>query len=149
MKNRKRQITLILGFVSCVLCPVSDTWAEDKEWIGIGDGVSWEDSTNWSPAGKPSLADKVTIDSNDAQVVVAETFKAKFLIIGGRETSSFFVQEFVSGDITPTEKTDDALYIHKGGSVKLTGPGTITLNGTFRNTEKALETEPAFMFTVE
>jgi len=129
--------------------PLTSSLAEDTKWSGEGDAVSWEDGANWTPAGEPAAGDDATIDSQGADVVVSGTFAVKSLQVGGKKTSAFKTEDFVNGDIAPPEETDDALHIRKGGSVTLTGEGVLTLKGTLRNTEKKLEEEPAFMFSVE
>ena len=42
-----------------------------KTWSGLGDGTSWNDAANWSPAGVPTGANDVTIGANTINVNVA------------------------------------------------------------------------------
>jgi hypothetical protein len=45
----------------------SEAMAVTKAWVGSGgggDGVSWSDANNWSPAGAPAAADDVVLDNS-------------------------------------------------------------------------------------
>lgn len=124
-------------------------YAADKTWLGSGDGSTWADEENWSPAGIPSLYDDVTIDIKDASAAVDRTFEAKSLTVGGASASTFTSNDFIYGMISPSSTSDEALYIRKDGAVTLKGEGTITLKGKFKNTQEALVGEESFMFTLE
>ncbi len=149
-ERRPRSLNLTEGaLLLCFLVFSVTAFAEEKLWTGDGDTVSWEDDSNWDPSGKPGAQDDVIIDVKNAQVVSSETFQAQSLIVGGRKNPLYKTQDFISGEIDPEDVTKDAVHIRKGGQVVSTGEGVITLKGTFRNTEKPLDTEPAFMFSVE
>jgi len=124
-------------------------YAGDKQWSSGGDGSSWADASNWFPDAIPTASDNVSIDTEDADVTASETFSAQSLTIGGREESAFTTADFVYGKIAPDDSTQEALYIRKDGAVTLAGPGTITLEGAFKNSQEALSSEPAFMFGIE
>ena len=143
----KRPISLI--FISVIILSlffVGSTSADEKQWGGGGDGVSWEDLDNWSPAAIPALSDAVTISAANAEVVASETFSAKSITVGGRGAANFTSSDFVYGTITPLENTDNALFIRKDGLVTMKGTGDITLKGALKNSEETLVNEPSFMF---
>ncbi len=149
--HRPSSIIHRLMFVLCFILffiPVAAMAAADKTWIGAGDNVSWEDKNNWLPKGEPIITESVVVDKKDSTVVISQTFKALSLLVGGRN-ASLRVQDFVSGEINPQDKTAKALYIKKGGLVTLISDGQITLKGSFLNTEETSTSEPAFMFSVE
>ncbi len=145
----KKNTTLVYILTILTMLISVNSFAEDKDWVGDGDGVSWEDSDNWSPSGKPGVADAVTVNDQNAEVSIAQTFSFQSLNVGGGETSQVRVEDFISGSADPIDATNDAIHVRKDGVLVLTGEGVITLKGIFRNTETQLETEPAFMFTLE
>ncbi|MFA6455220.1 MAG: hypothetical protein WCW40_00250, partial [Bacteroidota bacterium] len=42
-----------------------------KSWSGLGDGISWNDPANWSPAGVPTGSNDVTIGANTINVNIS------------------------------------------------------------------------------
>ncbi len=139
------KICIFLVFIFILFLTLNAN-ADEKQWGGGGDGVSWEDLDNWSPAAIPTLSDAVTISAANADVVASETFSAKSITVGGRGVANFTSIDFVYGTITPAENTDNALFIRKDGTVTMKGTGDITLKGAFKNSEETLTNEPAFMF---
>ncbi len=135
---------MIIAALSTVASPEAS--AVDKNWVGSGDASTWADAKNWLPNITPSSADNVTIDLKDSNVTAAKTFEAKSLYIGGASNSTFSTNNFIYGNLTPDSSSDYALYIRKGGLVILNGQGTITLKGTFINTEETLSGQESFMF---
>lgn len=124
-------------------------FAEEKQWSGAGGSTTWEDASNWFPAALPALTDDVVINLEDAEVAASEKFFARTLSIGGREASAFTANDFVDAVIAPESNTDNALHIRKDGLVVLKGAGSIVVKGSFKNSEEALPSEPAFMFGIE
>lgn len=124
-------------------------YAEEKQWSGAGDGISWEDALNWNPASVPVSSDDPVIDAQGANTTASKTFSARTLKVGGRKESNFTTYDFIYGTIAPAKETETALYIRKDGLVTLKGPGDITLKGSFKNSEESLPDEPGFMFAAE
>ena len=145
-----KKIALVLFFIcglavgNCLL-----SWAEEKQWSGAGDGASWQDSSNWFPATVPAAGDEVNIDAAGARVSAAKTFYSKSVTVGGRQESSFTIENFIYGTIIPARVTDNALYIRKDGTVIVTGAASVTLKGILKNSDDSLVEEPAFMFGAE
>ena len=121
-------------------------YAVDKNWVGAGDVKTWEDGKNWNPASAPTSADDVTISLKDAYATATRTFEAKSVTVGGAANSIFGTNDFIYGTISTDSPSDIALYIKKGGTVILTGQGTITLKGSFKNSEETVSGEESFMF---
>jgi len=128
---------------------VVPTEAAEKNWAGGGDSSTWPDDDNWSPAAEPTTADDVLIDVENATVTCDETFKAKSIIVGGRETSNITTNNFIFGTVSPDETSDVAMMTRSGGTITLTGAGTITLTGRYKDSEESLDPEPSFMFWLE
>ena len=130
--------------------PLSSLYAAEKNWIGSGDGINWNDDSNWFPVMEPALADEVTVNVLDAPVVVREEFNAKSLSIGGNITSSVSVEENISGTIAPATASDVAVLDGVGGKFILKGAaGTVTLRGKYKDSETPLSDEPALVFYFE
>lgn len=145
--KRKIEPSLFLLFFLLLLTPV---YAADKSWNNAGDGTSWTDGKNWNPEGIPSIADNVTIDYKNAPVTCSKTFEAKSITVGGTTSSTLTKNDFISGTISPSSTSDNALHIRKNGLVTLKGIGTVTLKGKFKSTsEEGTPGEESFMFTVE
>lgn len=144
-----RNICKTVIIICIVLMFASSAYAEDKTWSGSGDGTSWTDADNWFPENEPTLSSDVAIDSEDASVVCDETFNAKSVSIGGRNTSQLTAQNFIYGTIEPASTSDNAILNQSGGTFKLQGSGVMTLRGTYTDTEGTLVSEPSFMFWVE
>jgi hypothetical protein len=144
---------LLLIFILCICglgtvdCRLSS--ADDKQWSGKGDAVSWEDGSNWAPSITPTSSDDIIIDDEGANVAIFKTFNAQSVTVGGRKTSALTNEHFVYGTIKPGKNTDNALHIRKHGSVTMQGVGAITLKGAFKNSEESPPDEPAFMFGAE
>lgn len=149
---KKKRILWLLAFIFVIISVflIYSVEAADKEWISAGDGASWADGKNWRPEGIPNTADNVTVDFKDASVICDRTFGAKTLTVGGTTSSAMTKNNFVSGTISPSSASDDALHIRKNGLVTLKGLGTITLKGKFKSTsEEGSPGEESFMFTLE
>ncbi|MFH1504686.1 MAG: hypothetical protein ABIH08_04805 [Candidatus Omnitrophota bacterium] len=123
--------------------------AEDKSWSGSGDGVNWADDDNWFIDVEPTNADDVSIDLNGASVTCTETFSAKSITLGGRETSDLISNNFVFGTVSPDSTSDIAILNRSGGVFTLKGSGVVTLQGSYKDSEESLTSEPSFMFWVQ
>lgn len=153
MNMDKKKTYRVLTFILFLVFLCAAAYAGEKQWSGKGDGASWEDTSNWYPEGIPAASDDISIDAtgvaSGADVLASRTFSVKSLTVGGKKESVFTSADFVYGTISPAQKTDDAIYIRKEGSVTLKGVGEITLKGSFKNSEESLASEPAFMFQLE
>lgn len=143
----------LLIFIFCILLfqglGSKAVLAEEKIWSQGGDEVSFEDGANWTPAGKPSIDDDAVITKTGSDVDISKTFDLKSISIGGKGQAILKTEDFISGEITPDENTDNALYIKKDAEVTLEGAGQIKLKGTFKNSEETLVSTPGFMFSAE
>ena len=135
-------ICIIFVFVSTAI-------AAEKNWAAAGDGSTWSDDDNWSPAAAPTTADDVLIDTEGAAVTCAETFKAKSVIVGGRETSSLTSNNFIFGTVAPDSSSDVSMMTRSGGTITLKGAGTVTVQGQYKDSEETLVPEPSFMFWIK
>lgn len=124
-------------------------YAEEKIWSGAGDGWSWSDDDNWSPTVVPTEADGVLIDVEDASLICTETFKAKSITIGGRQTSKLTSNNFIFGLISPASGSAIAILNRRGGTLTLKGAGILTLRGQYKDSEEALAVSPSFMFWIK
>jgi hypothetical protein len=138
----------LLVFISVPLL-VSSVEAADKNWSGGGDGSSWSDKDNWYPASKPKFSDDVTIDAEDASVVCNQTFKAKSIAVGGRETSTLSSENYIYGTVTPDTTSETAILNRSQGTITLKGAGVLTLKGRYKDSEESLTPEPSFLFWIE
>lgn len=127
----------------------SIVYAAEKTWSGSGDGTSWTDADNWYAEGIPALSDDVAIDAEDASVTCGATFKAKSITMGGRETSTLTVADFIYGTVTPSSTSDTAILNRSGGTIILNKVGTLTLHGGYQDSEGTLTSEPSFLFWLE
>ena len=123
--------------------------AAEKNWSGGGDGSTWVDDDNWSGAVAPSASDDVLIDVENVSVICNETFKAKSIIVGGRETSRLTTNDFIFGEVKPASTSGVAMMTRSGGTVTLSGAGILTLGGKYQDSEETLDPEPSFMFWVK
>jgi len=139
----------VFSVVLSVLMFATATYAEDKAWTGAGDGSSWSDLDNWQPAAVPTSDDDVTIDAEEASIVCTQTFEAKSVTVGGKQTASLVSNSFVFGTIAPDSVSDPAIVNRKGGKIILKGPGTLTLQGQYKGSKETLVTEPSFIFWLE
>ena len=138
-------LTPVFNAVDCRL-----SYAGEKNWSGGGDGSLWADEDNWSPGTEPSAADTVTISAEDASVLCDRTFEANDLILGGRETVTLTVDEYIYGEIEPSAATEVAVLNRSGGNFVLKGSsGTVTRKGTYKDSETTTAEEPSFIFWVE
>ena len=143
-----RYIKIIVIF-ACILLLSFSANAADKTWSGGGDASSYSDDSNWSPASTPTTASDVTIDSENASVTASQTYNAKSLTIGGRNTSTLTSSNFVFGNISPGSTSDTAISIRSGGKFKLQGAGVVTAQGKYLDTEGTLISEKGFMLWVK
>ena len=146
---RPSSFSAILIFVMVVgFC--APAFAEDKSWNAEGDGVDWFDPANWLSIGKPQSTDNAKVDLKDASVDVGQAFEAKSLTIGGKKTSTVNVSNFVSGTLEPDGVEDEALIVRKDGKIIIKGStGTITMKGTYKDSEEVIPEEPGFMVYVK
>lgn len=146
-KYQRLSVSIVIICITFIFA--STGYAAEKNWSGAGDGSSWSDDDNWSPASCPTTTDDVSIDVEGAKVVAPETFKAKSITIGGRETSSLTSNNFVFGKVSPDSGSDTAILNRKGGTFTLKGAGTVTVQGQYKDSEESLVAEPSFMFWLE
>ena len=140
---------LLMLFITLYTLHFTQAYAEEKNWCATGDGSTWSDDDNWSPAAAPTSSDDVLIDVSDASVECAETFAAKSITIGGRESTTLASNNFVFGTISPDSGSDIGILTRSGGTFTLTGAGTITVQGQYKDSEETLTPEPSFMFWLE
>jgi hypothetical protein len=124
----------------------TQSYAEEKNWSGAGDGVSWSDENNWYPKPAPASSDDVLIDSEDASVACSQTFKAKSITVAGRQGSTLTSENFIVGTISPASGSDVAIQNRKDGKIILKGEGAVTVQGQYKDSEEPLVAEPSFMF---
>ena len=151
MSDRKmnKQLLVFLSVVLSVLLGSSGVYAAEKNWSGAGDGSSWSDDDNWSPASAPTSADEALIDMDGASVVCTETFNAKSVTIGGNETITLTSNNFIFGTISPGSGSLVAILNRSGGTYTLKGAGIVTVKGQYKDSEESLVAEPSFMFWIE
>ncbi len=151
-KSRRQRLSGLLLVLSFVLCHLSlldpAAFADEKRWTGRGDQASWDDDANWAPAESPTAGDDVTVDRREAAVSIQRSFGAKSVTVGGNEHSAITVNDFINGTVEPDHNTNDAVVNRRDGSIKLIGPGTVKLRGTYRDSEESLAPEPSFMITI-
>ncbi|HEX9779978.1 MAG TPA: hypothetical protein VGB20_02045 [bacterium] len=123
--------------------------ASEKVFSGTGDGTTWHDPQNWFMAGVPGGIDSVMLDKAGIDVMTSADFSAASITVGGKAVSSFTMEMFVYGTITPPQNTDPAIKIRKDGTVVLRGAGTIVLHGSLMNTEEVIPTEPSVLILLE
>ena len=124
--------------------------AAEKNWLGDGDGLGWQDDTNWFPVMAPTPADDVIVNALDAPVLIHQEFTAKSLSIGGNVTSSVTIDPFVSGTIAPASASEIAVLNGvKGKMILGGGAGVVTLRGVYKDSETPLSDEPALVFYFE
>jgi len=144
---------IILFTIFFTLCTLHFrlVYAADKTWGGGGDGTNWSDQDNWYPAGVPTLSDDVLIDMENGSITADQTFTAKVLTVGGRESTIVTTGNFVFGEIKPDAVTDSAIINRLGGKIISSGSGVITLKGKYESTRDTAESasEPSFMFWIE
>lgn len=146
---RRIIFSLILYFLIAAGIGEISAYPEEKNWTGFGDTSQWYEAQNWSPGSVPGSTSQVKIDSEDIDVTITQTFEAKSITLGGRYSSSLTSQDFVYGTIAPDNSSDSAILVRKGGHVILKGPGVITLEGSYTDSEEELESQPSFLFWVE
>lgn len=73
---------LLLVIVLFSLDAVS--WAQQVEWTGGGDGLSWNDADNWSGLVVPGATDDVIITSDTVQIANAAALASSIFINEGR-----------------------------------------------------------------
>lgn len=130
---------VFLGLIS------SYSYAAVKVFSAGGDATSWDDADNWFETGVPAKTDEVYVDLSGATAIATKDFTAQSITVGGKATSQFTANNFVFGLVTPSSVTDPALLLRKGGTIELKGAGTITVKGSFKNTEESLTPEPSVM----
>lgn len=139
----------LLGLLFLLLAAPS--YAATKIFSGGGtDATLWHDDSNWFATGIPAATDAVTVDKADASVTVKKEFAAQSVTVGGKATSTWAVDPFVYGTITPASTSDPAILIRKNGTVVLKGAGgTVVAKGLFKNTEETLPAQPSVMVVIQ
>ncbi len=140
----RRAAALVLPVV--LLLSAAGAYAEEKQWSGKYDGVTWENDFNWSPPSAPSASDDARVDTDGADAAVRESFNLKSLTVGGHTAAMVTVWNLADGTLRPENSAVPALYIRKGGSVVLRGTRVITLAGSLKSSEETLPAEPGFTF---
>ena len=135
--------------VACAATAAISASAEQKVFSGAGDGVSWDDPTNWFSNGVPAITDGVAINKDSIEAVASEDFLAQSITIGGSAVSSLTVEPMIYGTVTPTTTSDTAVYIRKDGTVVLSGAGVIVMRGSFKNSEEEIATESSTIILLE
>ncbi|MFC1699607.1 hypothetical protein ACFL1I_06610 [Candidatus Omnitrophota bacterium] len=148
-RNRFWVITFVALFFALCALHLTQCYAEQKVWSGDGDGSSWSDDDNWSPAVEPSAADEALIDAAGAAVSFEQTFSAKSITVGGREDTTLTIGNFIFGTLAPDSSSDPALVNRSGGTITLQGAGVIALQGKYEASKESLTDEPSFMFWLE
>ncbi|MFC1632242.1 hypothetical protein ACFL2I_06785 [Candidatus Omnitrophota bacterium] len=148
-RSRYYMMTLVILFLALCGLHFTQCYAEQKVWSGDGDGSSWSDDDNWSPAVEPASADEALIDAAGAAVSFEQTFSAKSITVGGREDTTLTIGNFIFGTIAPDSSSDPALVNRSGGTITLQGAGVITLQGKYEGSKEGLTDEPSFMFWLE
>ncbi|UCD14881.1 MAG: hypothetical protein JSV34_03925 [Candidatus Omnitrophota bacterium] len=152
MRRKVKRILFLCGIFSILVgvSMLAGAGAADKNWTGGGDDQSWSDEDNWVPKVVPADSDDVAIDLEDASVECSATFEAQSITVGGSQTATLTVNNFVYGTVSPESSSDVALLNSKDGKVVLKGAaGTVTLSGRYKNSEEAVASEVNFMFWVE
>src|SRR3989338_7090325 len=143
-ETRMRLKTGLVIFSLAVLFFSSNSFAEEKKWRGFGDGVDWNDPTNWEPEGVPTTSDEVIINKKDAPVSIKETFYAQYVEIGRNRTATLSNDEFVTGVIAPTTNTEIATFNRRYGTLKLKGSGgRLRLRGRYVDSETPAADQPS------
>ena len=127
----------------------SPAFAADKTWTGSADSTDWFGDENWYPSPAPAPIDNVTINTKDANVRASETFNAKSLTLGGNEETYLTTENFISGKIEPSSSSDVAILNRKDGHLILKGAGTLTVKGTYKDSEENLAAQPSLVFSVQ
>lgn len=156
-RKRRPPVTCCLSPVTGVafllvvsVCLPSPAWGATKVFSGGGNGTTWHDANNWFPAVVPTTGDAVTVDATNLAVSVQQNFVAQSITVGGKATSSLTVDAFVYGTVTPSTTSDPAIVLRKGGTVTLKGAGgTMTVKGSFKNSEESLPAEPSVMILLQ
>ena len=129
---------------------VSKAFCEDKSWNAGGDKTDWADKDNWLPKASPTASDDTLIDMLDASADISDTFAAKSLTLGGKKASLLTVDNFVTGELVPSNTTDLAFHNRRDGLLTLKGSaGKVTLKGTYKSSRETVPDEPSFMFYVQ
>lgn len=139
--------SIIIVCFACIL--ISPVEAAEKTWVGSGDAATWADDDNWYESGAPSLSDDVVIDVEDATVNCSQTFYANSITLGGREGATLISNNYIYGTVQPGSTSDEAVHIRSGGTLILTGSGTLTVKGQYKDSEELSADEPSFMFWLE
>ena len=143
-------ICLILtAFLYFALIAAVPALAGEKAWSGEGDGITWADDENWSTESAPAVTDDASIDVEDSAVVCDQTFNARSITVGERNSSTLTIQNFVYGTIEPALSSDNAIVNAQNGKITLSGTGTVTVTGQYKDSEETTVSEPSFIFWVE
>ena len=145
----KRITMLFIFFFALYVLHFTLINAADKEWSGSGDGSTWSDDDNWSPAVAPASIDNATIDIEGASITCTATFNAESITVGGRENVTLTSNNFIFGTVSPDSSSDTAVFVRNGGKLVLKNSGVLTLKGQYKDSEESLTPEPSFMFWIE
>ncbi len=146
----KKTLLMILGLILAGAF-FSQAIAADKAWNAAGDATSWSDATNWSPSSVPTSTDDVTVNFKNAAATISVTggFNAKSLTIGGTETSSVTVQDFISGTVSPAAASSMAVDNRVKGTFRLKGGGTVTVKGQYKSSKGTQPSQPSLVFYIQ
>ncbi len=145
----KRFVFACIFMVCIFLTGISAVKAEDRVFNAEGDGTSWSDDNNWSPAIAPTIADDVLINMENGSVVCTQTFKARSVTIGGSWDSILTSDNFIFGAISPDSTSDIAVHNRKGGIFRLISVGTVILRGQYKDSQESPVAQPSFIFSTE
>ncbi len=139
---------IILFLLLLIGVSINFSYGQSKTWTGFADDFFWHQAENWSPSSVPALTNEVTIDSG-VDVKIDQTFEVGSITLGGSSRSSLISQNFIYGTISPASSSDSAVLVRKEGHLILKGPGVITLEGSYFDSEEELDSQPSFLFWVE
>ena len=78
-----------------------------------------------------------------------QTFNARSITVGERNSSTLTIQNFVYGTIEPALSSDNAIVNAQNGKITLSGTGTVTVTGQYKDSGETTVSEPSFIFWVE
>ncbi len=146
MKSRFRFSPFVVVLV--VLGTITSANAQSITWAGSGDGTSWSDPLNWSPARVPDAADDVAITAGGTySVQLSVNVSVNSLVVGGSSGQQILVtntRNLTLADASSIETrgilrwtggvlATDTLMVR--GGVQMEGPATMTLGaGVLLNT---------------
>ena len=140
----KKIFAVILMILLAGVAPVR---ADDRNWNSGGDESDWFDKDNWMEQLAPTSADDAVVDQSGASVTIAQDFSVKSITLGSKRSSVLNLNNFVTGEVKPSDTDETAFSNGRKGHIILKGTaGKITLKGSYVDSEEVLPEEPTFMF---